>query len=151
MLTLTDKVSLYGFLKTTHWSHTNYAIKPWGMWRGENRKTSRPIGKRNHYVCAPHQEDTCLIRNGVIWRWWPWKLTASSPLQQATNRLLLLSHFSRVRLLATPWTAAYQAPPSMGFSRQEYWSGVPLPSLATSKELEFFLLSPISKPPSSNF
>ena len=33
---------------------------------------------------------------------------------------------SRVRLLATPWTAAYQAPPSMGFSRQEYWSGVPL-------------------------
>ena len=36
--------------------------------------------------------------------------------------------FSRVRLLATPWTAAYQAPPSMGFSRQEYWSGVPLPS-----------------------
>ena len=35
---------------------------------------------------------------------------------------------SRVLLLATPWTAAYQAPPSMGFSRQEYWSGVPLPS-----------------------
>ena len=36
---------------------------------------------------------------------------------------------SRVRLCATPWTAAYQAPPSMGFSRQECWSGVPLPSL----------------------
>ena len=36
---------------------------------------------------------------------------------------------SRVRPSATPWTAAYQAPPSMGFSRQEYWSGVPLPSL----------------------
>ena len=35
---------------------------------------------------------------------------------------------SRVRLLVTPWTAAYQAPPSMGFSRQEYWSGVPSPS-----------------------
>ena len=34
-----------------------------------------------------------------------------------------------VRLLATPWTAAYQAPPSMGFSRQEYWSGLPLPFL----------------------
>ena len=34
----------------------------------------------------------------------------------------------RVRLLVTPQTAAYQAPPSMGFSRQEYWSGVPLPS-----------------------
>ena len=35
---------------------------------------------------------------------------------------------SRVRLLATPWTAAYQAPPFMGFSRQKYWSEVPLPS-----------------------
>ena len=35
---------------------------------------------------------------------------------------------SRVRLFVTPWTAAYQASPSMGFSRQEYWSGVPLPS-----------------------
>ena len=39
---------------------------------------------------------------------------------------------SRVRLLAIPWTAAYQAPPSMGFSRQEYWSGVPLPSPMTN-------------------
>ena len=35
---------------------------------------------------------------------------------------------SRVRLFATPWTVAYQAPTSMGFSRQEYWSGVPFPS-----------------------
>ena len=35
---------------------------------------------------------------------------------------------SRVRLFATPWTVAYQASPSMGFSRQEYWSGVPFPS-----------------------
>ena len=42
--------------------------------------------------------------------------------------LLLLSCFSRVQLLATPWTAAPQAPLSMGFSSQEYWSGVPLPS-----------------------
>ena len=39
-----------------------------------------------------------------------------------------MKSLSRVRLLATPWTAAYQAPPSMEFSRQEYWSGVPLPS-----------------------
>ena len=45
---------------------------------------------------------------------WKWKVKVKS-----------LSH---VRLLAIPWTAAYQAPPSMGFSRQEYWSGVPLPS-----------------------
>jgi len=42
--------------------------------------------------------------------------------------LLLLSHFSRVRLCATPETAAHQAPPSLGFSRQEHWSGLPFPS-----------------------
>ena len=46
---------------------------------------------------------------------WKWKVKVKS-----------LSH---VRLLVTPWTAAYQALPSMGFSRQEYWSGLPLPSL----------------------
>ena len=45
---------------------------------------------------------------------WKWKVKVKS-----------LSH---IRPSATPWTAAYQAPPSMGFSRQEYWSGVPLPS-----------------------
>ena len=39
-----------------------------------------------------------------------------------------MKSLSRVRLLATPWTVAHQAPPPMGFSRQEYWSGVPLPS-----------------------
>ena len=45
---------------------------------------------------------------------WRWKVKVNS--------------LSCVRLFATPWTAAYQAPPSMAFSRQEYWSGVPLPS-----------------------
>ena len=42
--------------------------------------------------------------------------------------LLLLSCFSRVQLCATPWTAAHQAPPSLGFSRQEHWSGLTFPS-----------------------
>ena len=45
---------------------------------------------------------------------WKWKVKVKS--------------LSCVRLFAIPWTAAHQAPPSMGFSRQEYWSGVPLPS-----------------------
>ena len=45
---------------------------------------------------------------------WKWKMKVKS--------------FSHVWLLVIPWTAAHQAPPSMGFSRQEYWSGVPLPS-----------------------
>ena len=47
---------------------------------------------------------------------WKWKVQGKS--------------LSRVWLVATPWTAAHQAPPSMGFSRQEYWSGVSLPSPA---------------------
>ena len=38
---------------------------------------------------------------------------------------------SRVRLFATPWSVAYQAPPSMGFSKQECWSGLPFPSPST--------------------
>ena len=39
-----------------------------------------------------------------------------------------MKSLSRVQLFATPWTIAYQAPPSMGFSRQESWSGLPFPS-----------------------
>ena len=48
--------------------------------------------------------------------------------QSVLMLLLLLSRFSRVRLCATPETAACQAPPSLGFSRQEHWSGLPFPS-----------------------
>ena len=50
------------------------------------------------------------------------------PVQLIKTLLLLLSHFSRVWLCATPQTAAHQAPPSLGFSRQEHWSGLPFPS-----------------------
>ena len=53
--------------------------------------------------------------------------------------LLLLSHFSRVRLCATPEMAAHQAPLSLGFSRQEYWSG--LPFLSTMHESEKWVKS----------
>ena len=45
--------------------------------------------------------------------------------------LVKMKSLSPVRLFETPWTVPYQAPPSMGFSRQEYWSGVPLPSPGT--------------------
>ena len=55
----------------------------------------------------------------------PWSLKDST--RQEWTKLM------RIQLLATPWTAAYQAPPSMGFSRQEYWSRVPLPSLTNSQ------------------
>ena len=54
----------------------------------------------------------------------------------AWKRKVEVKSLSRVWLFATPWTAAHQAPPSMGFSRQEYWSGVPSPSLASFKKLK---------------
>ena len=57
---------------------------------------------------------------------WEWKVKVKS--------------LSRVQLSATPWTAASQAPPSMGFSRQEYWSGVPLPSTTCQIFLWNYLL-----------
>ena len=50
--------------------------------------------------------------------------------------LLLLSHFSRVRLCVTPEMEAYQAPPSLGFSGQEHWSGLPFPSPVNESERE---------------
>ena len=58
---------------------------------------------------------------------WKWKVKVKS--------------LSRVQPFETPWTAAYQAPPSMGFSRQEYWSGLPVPSLrhVSSRESQFSL------------
>ena len=55
---------------------------------------------------------------------WKWKVKVKS--------------FSRVQLFAIPWTAAYQSPPSMGFSRQEYWSEVPLPSPKEMLEKSFW-------------
>ena len=53
---------------------------------------------------------------------WKWKVKGKS--------------LSCVWLFTTPWTAAYQAPPSMGFSRQEYWSGMPLPSPGVERSLK---------------
>ena len=57
---------------------------------------------------------------------WKWKVKVKS--------------LSCVQLFTTPWTAAHQAPPSVGFPRQEYWSGVPLPSLRNCYTILFFCL-----------
>ena len=55
-------------------------------------------------------------------------LECKSRKSRNTWMLLLLSHLSHVQLCATQWTAAHQASPSLGFSRQEHWSGSPFPS-----------------------
>ena len=61
--------------------------------------------------------------------------------------LLLLSRFSRVRHCATPETAAHQSPPSLGFSRQEHWSGWPFPSPKPESESEVAQLCPTLSDP----
>ena len=81
----------------------------------------------------------------------------SFPQRLSRITLLLLSHFSRVQLCVTPQTAAYQAPPSLGFSRQEHWSGLPFPSpqdhpiepqtLSQTRFLFFTSLSAIANSP----
>ena len=53
---------------------------------------------------------------------------------------------SRVQLLATPWTIAYQAPPSMGFSKQEYWNGMSFPSPSVVLDLSYFHVETIGHP-----
>ena len=83
----------------------------------------------------------CQCKTGETWVWsqgedllvedmWSWNLRLQNKkkINFCCLLLLLLSHFSRVRLCVTQWTAAYQAPPSLGFSRQERWSGLPFPS-----------------------
>ena len=65
------------------------------------------------------RDQTCLLQ--CRWIMYPWA-TRETHLDYLL--LLLLSHFSLVRLCATPQTAAHQAPPSLGFSRQEHWSGL---------------------------
>ena len=56
-----------------------------------------------------------------------------------------MKSLSRVRLFATPWTVAYQAPPSRGFSRQDYWSGLPFPSPGDLPDPGIKLESPVSQ------
>ena len=87
--------------------------------------------KIRHSLGGEHSNDN---------RWIQWIFTSRLLL------LLLLSHFSRVRLCATPWTTAHQVPPSLGFSRQEHWSGLPLPSPMHESEKGKWSRSVVSNP-----
>ena len=79
-----------------------------------------------------------------IWKTqqWPqnWKRSVFMPIPKKVKWVKSLSH---VWLFVTPWTVAYQALPSMGFSRQEYWSGLPFPSPGDLPDLGIELRSPI--------
>ena len=83
-------------------------------------------------VLVLHQLPSFLVLGAVsITHLHFWKLDPSGSGTNSSHRLWSLvpvKLLSRVQLFVTPWTAAYQAPPSMEFSRQEYWSGLPFPS-----------------------
>ena len=89
------------------------------------------IKKQRHYFANKDlSRQSYGFSSGCIWMWeleceesWKWKK-------------LKVNLLSRVRLSETPWTVAYQAPHSVGFSRQEYWSGLPFPSPGDLPNLE---------------
>ena len=68
--------------------------------------------------------DHCLTSRVHDQCYWPFQAGWERSLRENAS---MLSRFSPVQLFATPWTVAHQAPPSMGFSRHEYWSGLPFP------------------------
>ena len=91
-----------------------------GLIPGLGRSPGEGNGNPLQYYCLENPMD-----RGA---WWATVQVVKSKLLHEFIMLLLLSHFSRVRLFATPWTVVYHIPPPMGFSRQGYWSGLPFPS-----------------------
>ena len=120
---------------------------PWGRWGSD--MTERPhfhfslacIGEGNsnplQCSCLENPRDGAswwAAVYGVTQSWIRLKWLSSSTVKADYKRWLPrgwrseVKSLSRVRLFATPWTVAYQAPPSIGFSRPEYWNGLPFPS-----------------------
>ena len=117
----------------SHGRRSLVGCSPWGCYESDMTErlhfTSFLLGL--HIICAKLLQ-LCLTLL------WPCELsptvTPQAPLsmllsrQEDWNVKVKVKSLNRVRLFATPWTVAYQVSPSMGFSRQEYWSGLPLPS-----------------------
>ena len=97
---------------------------PWG------EKEMHNISKAPTFLGAIQNTGLCIVYVRKLKGYGIWHNLAAWGEREETQQfeLLLLSHFCRVRLCATPETEAHQAPPSLGFSRQEHWSGLPFPS-----------------------
>ena len=108
-----------------------------GVYQGEdgtNRESSMEIHTLTYVkerasgnlLCEPRNSNRGYVK--TLWGVMGWVVGGRFQREGTYVLLLLLSHFSRVQLCATAQTAAHQAPPSLGFSRQEHWSGLPFPS-----------------------
>ena len=108
-------------------------------WMGfpKPKKVVQRLGGQKFNKCLLDRK-ACQSVSGAVLTEWRWKVFMG-------QLLLPPSRFSRVRLCATPWTAAYQASPSTGFSRQEHWSGLPFPSPVTAKG-KYKLKNPHDRP-----
>ena len=128
------------------------------MWRGKKATTCKSRRGLGRNQTCQHFHPGLSFQNGeeinfccfykplslqhfvmaALAHWYTPNITNSVKLWSFTSEVKSLSH---AQLFATPWTVAYQAPPSMGFSRQESWSGLPFPSpdhsLETFKLLMF--------------
>ena len=88
-----------------------------------------------HPACLTYMQSTSFKKSGCMKHKlesrFLGEISITSDMQMAPPlwQKVKLKSLSRVRLFVTPWTVVYQASPSMGFSRQEYWSGLPFPSL----------------------
>ena len=105
--------------------------------RGAWQTTVHGVARVRHNLATKETErvETCCIAQGAQFSalWWPrgvgwkWWWEGGSQGRRYMYVCAALSPFSRVQFFATPWTVAHQAPLSMGFSRQEYWSRLPFP------------------------
>ena len=111
VLFLKKRIKQYLTIKTIKSSENN------SLWKGDNSE------RKEMWTWSPIFE---FLYNGKAKPFRNMKRQISTKTENTL--LLLLSHFTRVWLCATPQTAAHQAPPSLGFSRQEHWSGLPFPS-----------------------
>ena len=117
-ITLPTKVHL---VKTMVFPVVMYGCESWTI------KKAAATAKSLHTLCDPvdGSPSGCPIPAILQARTLEWAAISFSNAWKWNVKMKLLSRF---RLLATPWTSAHQAPPSMGFSSQEYWSRLPLPS-----------------------
>ena len=114
-------------------SHASALLAQWfplpkSKRREKRKKRHRKTTSTSHWTNVESKANLACPKNGIkIKNQFHSNILTSGPGVQSML-LLLLSRFSRVRLCVTPETAAHQGSPSMGFSRQEHWSGLPFPS-----------------------